>query len=79
MAKYSIVKIALKDPPGTEYKVYWDQSKHNHDSSTAAGTFAMQQLATHLHTTVPKLDYRKNSFQSNQSSPPSGANVFHIS
>lgn len=78
MAKYSVVKIALKDPPGTEYKVYWDQAKHNHNSSTAAGTFAMAQLATHLHTTVAKLDYRAGSFQSNQSSPPSGGKTFAI-
>jgi hypothetical protein len=78
MAKYSVVKIELKDPPGTEYKVYWDQSKHDHNTSTTAGTFAMQQLAAHLHTTVPKLNYRSGSFQSNQSSAPTGANIFQI-
>jgi hypothetical protein len=78
MAKYSIVKIALKDPPGTEYKVYWNQAKHNHNASTAAGTFAMGKLATHLHTTVAKLNYRSGSFQSNQSSAPSGSNTYEI-
>lgn len=78
MAKYSIVKIALKDPPGTEYKVYWSESKHNHAKSTATGTWAMGKLAEHLHTTVPKLDYRASSFQSAQSSAPSGSNTFEI-
>ena len=78
MAKYSIVKIALKVAPGTEYKVYWDQSTHNHGASTATGTWAMQQLAAHLGRPVTDLDYRAGSFQSNQSSPPTGANLFEI-
>jgi hypothetical protein len=78
MAKYSIVKIELKVAPGTEYKVYWNQAKHDHGASTAAGTWAMQQLATHLARPVTQLNYRTGSFMSNQSSPPSGANTFEI-
>ena len=78
MPKYSIVKIALKAPPGTEYKVYWNQSKHNHQASTETGKWAVQSLAAHLGVNVDDLDYRPGSFQSNQSSPPLGNNTFEI-
>ena len=75
MAKYSIVKIAHG---AKEYKVYWNQAKHNHNASTAAGTFAVQKLAAHLHVQTTALEYRSGSFQSNQSSPPTGANTFEV-
>lgn len=79
MAKYSIVKIALKAPPGTEYKVYWSQSKHDHNASVATGTWAVGQLAAHLNVATTALDYRAKSFESNQSAAPTGKNIFEVS
>ena len=79
MAKYSQVKIEMVKPPGTEYIVYWDQSKHDHGKDTAAGKAAMEGLAKHLKVQVSELNYRSGSFQSNQSSAPNGKNVFELS
>jgi len=78
MPKYSIVKIELNVPPGTEYKVYWNQAKHNHDASTATGTWAMTALAANIGVPITSLTYRPKSFQSNQSSPPEGNNTFEV-
>jgi len=78
MAKYSIVKIEHTDPPGTEYRVFWNQAKHDHGASTATGTWAMSALAAHLGVQATKLNYRAGSFQSNQSSAPTGKNTFEI-
>ncbi len=75
---YSVVKIELKKPPGTEYKVYWDMKKHNHGADTAAGTAAVKWLAGHINVPVADLNYRSGSFQSNQSSAPSGKNVYEM-
>jgi hypothetical protein len=77
MAKFSIVNIEHTST-GVIYKVYWNQSKHNHGASVATGTWAMTALAAHLGGLVTDLNYRSSSFQSNQSREPTGANVFEI-
>jgi hypothetical protein len=76
MAKYSVVKITRKSN-GTEYRVYWNQDKHDHGANVAAGTYAMTQLAAVLGCGVADLEYRQNSFRSNQPEP-TGNNIVEI-
>lgn len=68
MPKYDIEKF---EAGATERKVYWKSTKHTHNGAMI--TAIKQWLDANYAVPGSSWDVRANSYQSNQSSPPTDA------